>query len=287
MDTVVRINGIPARMLGNTGERVTAIGVGGHHIGRPEDPALGERIIRTAIDEGINFLDNAWCYHDGRSEEIMGRALRDGYRERVFLMTKNHGRDAATYRRQLDESLRRLQTDRIDLVQFHSISEDNEPGRITAEGALEAAIEARSVGKLRFVGFTGHKSPDLHRTMLDEAFAWDTVQMPINLLDASFRSFAQEVLPILLRRGIGIIGMKSLAGGHLLETGVSAREAIAYALSQRIDTLVCGMESLEVLRQNLEIARSWQPLTEGDQALLLARVTPLAADGRLEHYKVG
>ncbi|MDF1514186.1 MAG: aldo/keto reductase, partial [Anaerolineae bacterium] len=224
-----RINELPARLLGSTGLRVTALAVGGFHIGKARDSALGIRIIRTAIDEGINFLDNAWCYNGGLSETIMGQALQDGYREKVILMTKNHGRDSETYIRQLDESLQRLQTDYIDLVQFHEIVNEGDPEKIFTQGAIEAAIKAREQGKIRFIGFTGHRWPQLFKQMLAYEFDWDTVQHPTNLLDAKYRSFTQEILPILKARGIGAIGMKSLASGNVLETGISAEKAISYA----------------------------------------------------------
>jgi aryl-alcohol dehydrogenase-like predicted oxidoreductase len=278
-------NGIPTRLLGATGERVSIIGVGGHHIGRPADAETGIRIIRTAIDEGITLLDNAWCYHDGRSEEIMGRALRDGYRQRAFLMTKNHGRDGETFRKQLDESLRRLQTDHIDLLQFHEIIHEGEPERIFTEGAIEAAVAAREAGKIRYIGFTGHRWPHLLRQMLSHEFAWDTLQMPVNLLDANYRSFAGEIMPIVQARHIGVIGMKSLAAGRIMRAGVSVHEAISYALSQPIATLVCGMESLAVLNQNLRLVRDWQPMDLDEQVRLRERVAGAAADGHLEDYK--
>lgn len=287
MEKMARIKGIPIRTLGRTEVKVTVLGLGGHHIGKARDAQLAIRIIRTAIDEGMNFLDNAWCYNDGESERFMGLALRDGYRERVFLMTKNHGRDAATFRRQLDESLRRLQTDRIDLLQFHEISHEGEPDRIFSEGAIEEAIKAREEGKIRFIGFTGHRWPRLFKEMLDKDFEWNTVQMPTNLLDHHYRSFTKEILPILVQREIGIIGMKSLGGtgAPILETGITAREAISYALSLPIHTLVSGIDSLELLGQNLEIVRNWRPLSDEQRNKLLERVAPSAADGHLEHYK--
>jgi uncharacterized protein len=279
------INGIPTRVLGATGERVTIIGVGGHHIGRGT-VELGVRIIRAAIDEGINFLDNAWCYHRGGSEEIMGQALKDGYREKVFLMTKNHGRDAATYRQQLEESLRRLGTETIDLVQFHEVIHEDEPTRLYNEGALEAAQQAREEGKIRYIGFTGHRWPHLFQQMLDGDAQWDTVQLPINVLDAHFRSFGQQILPQLVERGIGVIGMKSLAGGRMLQTDVPVHKAIAWSLSQPISTLVTGIDSLEVLEQNLNIARTFQPMSADEQEELLYMAEEPAADGHLERYKV-
>jgi aryl-alcohol dehydrogenase-like predicted oxidoreductase len=285
MGALQRINGIPTRPLGSTGVRVTVLGVGGYHIGNHADPDVGISIIRAAIDEGINFLDNAWCYNQGESERVMGRALQGGYREKIFLMTKNHGRDGATYERQLDESLRRLQTDYIDLVQFHEIIHEGVPQTILSGGAIEAALKAREAGKIRFIGFTGHRWPDLHRQMLDDDFAWDTVQFPANLLDAHFRSFTQEILPIVKKRGIGAIGMKSLAGGEMLKTGISPREAIRYSLSLPIDTLVSGIDSLDILARNLDIVRSWEPLADAEREELLKRAEPWASDGHLERYK--
>ena len=241
--------------------------------------------MRTAIDQGINFMDNAWCYNDGESERIMGHALAGGYRDKVVLMTKNHGRDRITFERQLGQSLTRLQTDYIDVLQFHEIIRPDLPQRIFSLGAVEAAMEAREAGKIGFIGFTGHRWPHLHRQMLSFGFPWDTVHMPLNLLDAHFRSFAQQVLPILKKRGIGVIGMKSLASGHLLQTEVSAREAISYALSQPVDVMVSGMDSLEVMHENIEIARSWTPMSQEEQQRLLDCVAPMAQDGKLEPYK--
>ena len=283
MDGPAKINGIPTRLLGSKGVRVTAIGVGGYHIGKV-DPALAVRIVRSAIDEGINFLDNAWCYNGGESERIMGDALRDGYRDKVFLMTKNHGRDAATFVEQLEESLRRLQVERIDLLQFHEIGPAI-PEQIVGQGALEEALKARDSGKIRFIGFTGHLNPRWHRQMLVQGFPWDTVQMPINVLDAQYESFTRQVLPRLKSSGIGAIGMKSLAGGRLLAAGVSAEEGIPFALSQAIDVLVTGIDSMEVLAQNLGIARSWTPMGDSEQRELMARVADKASDGSVEYSK--
>lgn len=285
MYTVRTVHGIPYRLLGSTGEEVSVIGVGGFHIGRYHDRDLGVRIVRTALDEGMNFLDNAWCYNDGLSEEIMGLALLGGYRDRAFLMTKNHGRDAATFRTQLDQSLQRLQTDRIDLLQLHEIIDDGVPQRILSQGVVEAAMEAKEQGKIRYIGFTGHRWPRLLEEMLDGSDIWDAVQLPVNLLDHHYRSFARSLIPRLNEAGIGIIGMKSLAGGSLLRAGVSVREAMSYSLSQAVSTLVCGMDSLDVLEQNLAIVREWQPLSAEEQSRLLDRVAPAAETGHLEHYK--
>ena len=200
MSTAYSRNGIPTRELGSTGVRVTIIGVGGFHMAR-YGRELGVRIIRAAISEGINMMDNAWCYHSGLSEEIMGQALLDGYRDQVFLMTKNHGRDAKTFREQLEQSLRRLHTEQIDLLQFHEIIHEGEPKRIFSQGAIEEAAKARDEGKIRFIGFTGHRHPHLLQEMLAHDFRWDTTQMPLNLLDAHYRSFADQVLPTLRQRG--------------------------------------------------------------------------------------
>lgn len=215
----------------------------------------------------------------------MGRALKNGYREKVFLMTKNHGRDGVTFRQQLDESLRRLQTDHIDLLQFHEIIHEGEPEQIFSQGAIEEAIEAREAGKIRFIGFTGHRWPHLLQEMLAKDFSWDTIQFPTNLLDAQFRSFTKQILPVVQKRGIGIIGMKSLAGGQMLKTEILPEEAITYALSLPIDTLVSGIDSLEVLGENLTIVRTWKPLSKKEQKHLLERVASCASDGHLEDYK--
>jgi len=287
METIERINGIPIRTLGKTGVKVTGLGIGGYHIGKPSDRREGIGIIRTAVDEGVNFLDNAWCYNQGRSEEIMGDALKDGYREKVFLMTKNHGRDKLTFQRQLDDSLRRLQTDHIDLLQFHEIIHEGEPEQIFSQGAIEEAIEAREVGKIRFIGFTGHRWPHLLQEMLAKDFSWDTIQFPTNLLDAHFRSFTQQILPLVQGPEMGIIGMKSLAGGDILKANITPEEAITYALSLPIDTLVSGIDSLEVLTQNLKIVRSWRPISEEKKNNLVHKIAPFAGDGHLEWYKVG
>lgn len=277
-------NGLTTRLLGSTGERVTIIGVGGHHIARG-DEALGIRIIRSAIDAGVNFMDNAWCYHDGRSEIVMGKALRDGYRDKVFLMTKNHGRSRLAVRAGVEDSLRRLQVDCIDLVQIHETNHEGLPALLFADNAVSELAKLRDEGKLRYIGFTGHRMPHLFTEMLERDFPWDTVQMPVNLLDAQFRSFSKNVLPAVKARGIGAIGMKSLAAGQLLKTGVDARDAIRYSLSQPVDVLVTGIDSLEILEQNLAIARGFEPMPEDEQQRLLAQVRPHALDGHLEIYK--
>jgi predicted aldo/keto reductase-like oxidoreductase len=285
MEIVDRMNGIPIRPLGDTGVQVTVIGLGGYHIRLIRDDGEAIRVIRTAIDEGVNFLDNAWCYHDGESERLMGKALCDGYRDKVFLMTKNHGRDGASFRSQLEESLVRLQTDHIDLLQFHEINEEVEPQRISAEGAIDEATKARDEGKIRFIGFTGHKWPHVLREMLAMDFQWDTVQMPANLLDAHFRSFVGDVLPLAVEQGVGVIGMKSLALSNILRTGLTAAEAIGYALSLPISTLVVGIDSMAYLKEDLRIVRTWHSLSDPLRQNLLERARPWAADGTYEPYK--
>lgn len=276
----------PKRTLGSTGLRVSLLAVGGHAIGKPADRKTGIRIIRTAIDNGVNFLDNAWDYHNGISEEIMGKALQDGYREKVILMTKNHGRDYDTYKKQLEESLLRLQTDYIDVLQFHEIIHEGEPDRIFDEGAIDAAVEAKKEGKIRFIGFTGHKYPRLFKEMLEKDFKWDTVQMPVNVLDYHYRSFTKQIMPILVKRKIGVVGMKSLAGGGILRTGsLKPEECIRYSLSQPIATLVSGMDSMEVLKKNLMIVSKFAPMTEQEKNALLDRSKPYAKNAEYEWYK--
>jgi predicted aldo/keto reductase-like oxidoreductase len=283
-------NPIPKRKLGSTGECVSLISIGGHAIGKTFDRKVGIKIIRIAIDNGVNFLDNAWCYHGGRSEEIMGEALRGGYRDKVILMTKNHGRDYNTYMRQLEDSLKRLKTDFIDLVQFHEIIHEGEPDRIFNEGAINAAIEARKQGKIRFIGFSGHKFPRLFLEMLEKDFKWDTVQLPINVLDYHYRSFAKQILPILVKRKIGVIGMKSLGGGPsgriLGIKSLNAEECIRYSMSQPISTLVSGIDSMEVLISNLKIASTYVPMSNEEKKELLDRVEPYSKNGKYEAYKI-
>jgi predicted aldo/keto reductase-like oxidoreductase len=277
------------RRLGSTGEMVSLLGLGGFAIGKPVDTKVGVKIIRAAIDNGVNFLDNAWCYHGGRSEKIMGEALKDGYRDRVFLMTKNHGRDYKTYVEQLDQSLKRLQTDCIDLVQFHEIIHEGEPSRIFNEGAIDAALEAKKQGKIRFIGFSGHKWPKLFLEMLQKDFAWDTVQMPLNVLDYHYRSFTKQILPIIVKRNIGIIGMKSVgggAGGRILRIkSLQAQECIRYTMSLPVSTLVSGMDSMEVLEANLRIASNFVVMSEEEKAELLSRAKPYSRNGKYETYK--
>lgn len=280
---------IPRREFGKTGVKVSALGLGGYHIGIPKDEALAIRIIQEAIDNGITFLDNCWDYHMGVSEERMGKALQ-GRRDQVFLMTKvcTHGRDARVGMKQLEDSLRRLRTDRIDLWQIHEVAYHNDPRLHFAPGGVaEALLKAREQGKVRFLGFTGHKHPDLHREMLSHNFPFDAVQMPLNPFDGTFLSFEQNVLPELRRRGIAPIGMKPLGGtGDMVRQGaVTVEEALRYAMSLPVAVTVTGMESLEVLRQNLRIARGFRPMSPEEMEALRRRVAPLAADGRFELFK--
>ncbi len=280
--------GLPVRELGKTGLKVSIIGFGGGHCVRPDiDEQTTVRLVQTAIDAGVTFMDNAWEYHQGESERRMGLALKSR-RDQVTLMTKVCGRDRKTAEAQLHESLRRLQTDVIDVWQFHEINYDNDPDWIfQADGALEAALAARQADKVRFIGFTGHKSPYILRTMLAQDFDWDTCQMPINVVDAHYRSFQKEILPKLNHRDIGVIGMKSLGGrGQLVtELGLTAEQCRSFALSLPISTLVCGVESLENLQQDVEIARAFTPLSEAQQQELLTRVYEEATDGRHEWFK--
>ena len=256
------------------------VGLGGHHIGRG-DEATGIRLVRMAVDNGIDFLDNCWDYNGGRSEEWMGKALRDGYRQRAFLMTKLDGQTAPAARAQLEQSLRRLQTDVIDLVQMHEIIRPDDPERIFAPGgAMEALVEARAAGKLRFIGFTGHKDPRIHLHMLEVAFAhgftFDAVQMPLNLLDAHFRSFEKLVLPVLVQHDIAVLGMKALGDGLVLKSKtVTARECLRYALSLPTSVVITGCERVEILEQALDVARTFVPLGAEERAQLLGRTAPV------------
>jgi len=280
------------RMLGRTGEHVSAIGLGGWHIGfASQSDALGIRIVRTAIDNGITFLDNSWDYNEGRSEIRMGNALRDGYRDRVFLMTKIDGRSRVEATRQLDESLRRLQTDRIDLVQHHEVLRYEDPHRIfDPEGAHSALVAAQRAGKLKYIGFTGHKDPHIHLYMLEVARAhgvsFDTVQMPLNVMDAHYRSFAKLVVPELVRDRIGVLGMKSLGNGLILKSGlVTATECLHYALNLPTSVVITGMDSLDVLHQAVEAADTFTPMSESDVQAILAKTAPAAARGEFELFK--
>ena len=284
--------GIPYRKLGRTGERVSAIGLGGWHLALPHiGEQLALRIVRRAIDAGINFLDNSWDYNGGASERRMGKALRGGYREKVFLMTKIDGRSKREATRQLDESLRRLKTDRIDLVQHHEVLRFDDPHRIFEEdGANAALVAARKAGKVRYIGFTGHKDPRVHLHMLEVArergFTFDTVQMPLNVMDAHYRSFEKMVLPELVRQRIGVLGMKSLANGIILKSRtVTAVECLHYALNLPTSVVITGCDSMKILEQALEAARTFRPLGKAAVRRLLARTRRPARTGEFALFK--
>lgn len=278
---------IPTRVLGSTGVEVSIIGIGGAHIARPNCRAEAVSLVRDAIERGITFMDNCWDYHQGHSEMWMGDALRRGLRERVFLMTKIDGHTRKVARKQLEQSLKRLKTDHVDLLQIHEVIRPGDPDQIFARrGAIEALLEARDRGKARFLGFTGHKDPAIFLKMLEHDFAWDAVQMPVNLLDAHFRSFQRNVLPLLRDRRIGIIGMKPLAAGALLETGmVTAVEGLQYAMSQPVDVVVTGIETSGELEQAIEAAADFTPLSEAAIEKLHQRIEPFASQGEYEPYK--
>lgn len=277
-------NGVPTRLLGKTNEEVSILGLGGYHIGKLEKQK-SIKLIRKAIDEGITFMDNAWCYHNGQSEKLMGEALKDGYRKKVFLMTKNHGRTKELFKKQLDESLKRLNTDHIDLLQLHEIINFGEPQKIHEEGVLDAVLEAKKKGKIRFIGFTGHRYPSLHQEMLDLDFDWDTVQMPLNVLDYHYRSFQNQILPQAKERNMGIIGMKSLAAGKIFKTDITVQEAIRYSLSLPISTLVSGIDSFEVLEQNLKIIKDFEEMDQKELDEFRNKFKKDSFKGQYEYYK--
>jgi predicted aldo/keto reductase-like oxidoreductase len=287
--SVKNAGGIPLRPLGKTGQFVTMICLGGYHSSTHRDEDASIRLIQRAIDEGITFLDNAWDYHDGGAEERMGKALSQGNRrEKVFLMTKCCGRTARDAQSNLEDSLRRLRTGHLDLWQFHEIVYDNDPDWIfAAGGAIETALKAKEQGKIRFLGFTGHKDPSIHLRMLDKPYPWSTVQMPLNVMDSQFRSFQHKVLPVLNQRGIAPLGMKSLGGtGKIVADGVlSIQEALRYVLSLPITSLVSGIDSEQVLDQNLAIVRDFKPLTAAEMAAVENKVQAIAGDGRYELFK--
>jgi len=280
------------RVLGKTKQRVSPIGLGGWHLGLPTvSEQLALRIVHSAIDRGINFLDHSWDYNGGASELRVGKALRDGYRDKVFLMTKIDGRSKKEAMRQLDESLRRLQTERIDLVQHHEVIRFDDPHRIfDPEGANVALIEARKAGKIRYIGFTGHKDPHIHLHMLEVAkengFSFDTVQMPLNVMDAHYRSFEKLVLPELVKQKIGVLGMKSMANGIILKSRtVTPIECLRYALSLPTSVVITGCDSMEILDQALDAVRAFRPLSVANRRALLAKTKTAAADGEFELFK--
>ena len=280
------------RKLGRTGVEVSILGLGGYHLGLPKDEQESLRIVRTALDHGMNFMDNCWDYHDGKSEERMGKALRDGYRQKAFLMTKLDGRTAQSARDQLEQSLQRLQTEMIDLVQIHEVIRDDDPERCFAKsGTIEALLAARKAGKLRFIGFTGHKDPRIHRHMIETAksngFHFDTVQMPVNVLDAHYRSFEKEIIPLAQQEGIGVLGMKSMGAGLILESGAaSALDCLRYAMSvPGIGVTITGCDSIGVLEQALWVGTSFVPMPDDERHKLLSRTAPQAQNGKWEQFK--
>jgi predicted aldo/keto reductase-like oxidoreductase len=283
---------MPYRILGSTGEQVSAIGLGGWHLGfKKVDEQLSIRIVRDAIQRGINFMDNCWDYNDGASETRMGKALRDGYRNKVFLMTKIDGRSKKEAARQVEESLRRLQTDCIDLVQHHEILRYEDPHRIfDDDGANAALIEARKAGKLRYIGFTGHKDPRIHFYMLEvakqHAFKFDTVQMPLNVMDTHYRSFEKLVLPELVKQNIGVLGMKSMGNGVILKSNtVTAIECLHYALNLPTSVVITGVDTMEILEQAFEAARTFRPMSKAQVKSLLAKTAKAASRGEFELFK--
>ena len=280
------------RTLGSTGERVSAIGLGGFHLGlKHVSEELSIRIVRTAIDRSITFLDNCWDYNDGVSEIRMGKALQGGYREKVLLMTKIDGRSRKEATRQIEQSLQRLQTDRIDLVQHHEILRYEDPHRVfDEEGANAALVAARQAGKLRYIGFTGHKDPHVHLYMLqiaaEHGFHFDTVQMPLNVMDAHYRSFGKLVLPELVKQKIGVLGMKPMANGIILKSKtVTPTECLHYALSLPTSVVITGIDSMEILEQDLEAVRTFKPLARDEVDSLLAKTAQAAARGEFEPFK--
>ncbi len=289
--TTVSRSGITYHILGRTGERVSIVGLGGYHIGTQDDENDSIQIIRTAIDNGINFMDNCWDYNNGNSEIRMGKALRGEYRSKVFLMTKIDGQTKKTAAEQINESLERLQTDTIDLLQFHEVNLKSDPERIFAPGgAIEAVLEAKKAGKIRYIGFTGHKSPDVHlkmlQTALDNHFTFDAVQMPLNIMDAHYDSFEKRVLPVLLENNIGVLGMKPICGGQVLKSGIAtALECLHYAMSLPASVVITGCDSLPILQQALEAARSFSPMSDEQRSALLARTAKAAVGGEYEQYK--
>lgn len=289
--TAASAGGVPMRVLGRTGVRVSIIGIGGWHIGAVKDPKEAIRIMHAAIDDGVNFFDNSWDYQDGGAETVMGQALaQDGKRKKVFLMTKNCNRDYAGSMKCLEDSLRRLKTDVLDLWQFHELVYDNDPDWIFEKGGMKAALEARKQGKVRFIGFTGHKDPQIHLKMLAKPHDWDTAQMPINVLDATYRSFQNDVVPVCLKKNVGVIGMKGLAGGHpqgrlISHVNLTAEECYRYCLSLPVAVQVVGINSMQHLKEDVALARNFKPMTSELRQQLLAKVKEVAGDGRHELFK--
>ena len=279
------------RQLGTTGEIVSAIGMGGYHIGKQKEQAESIRLIRTGMDRGITFLDNCWDYNDGISEVRMGWALKEGYRQKAFLMTKLDGRTTEEYNKQLEQSLGRLQTEMIDLVQFHEVIRMEDPDRIFASGgAMEAAVAAKQAGKIRYIGFTGHKDPAVHLRMFEVAaqhgFKFDTVQMPVNVMDAHFRSFAGQVIPVALKAGTGVLAMKTFGDHYILDTGlVPPVDMLHYGLTQPVSVVITGIDRMEILDQAINAAKTFKPLTQAQMDSILAKTVEAANTGKYELFK--
>lgn len=284
--------GIPTRRLGHTGEQVSILCLGGAHLGRAaqdDGETVALRLAHSALDDGVFFWDNAWAYHDGYAEEFMGKALR-GRRERVFLMTKNSGRDGEFSRQCLDDSLRRMGTDYIDLWQFHEINYDNDPDWVYERGGLRFALEAQKAGKVRYIGFTGHKHPRIHLKMLGTGFQWASSQMPINPLDHFYRSFQNQVVPACLAKDVGVLGMKCLGGGPReaeipSTTEVTAEMCVRWALSLPVTSIVRGYLKMSQLQADIEIVRGFRPLAPAERERIMGLAGPVAGDGRHEHFK--
>jgi aryl-alcohol dehydrogenase-like predicted oxidoreductase len=287
----VRSDGMLYRPLGDTGEQLSVVGLGGSHIGKQFLESESIKIIRGALDNGITFMDNAWDYNDGKSEERMGKALQDGYRKKAFLMTKFDGRTRDSAAKQIDESLRRLKTDHVDLLMCHEVIRMNDAERFFAKGGgVEAALAARNSGKARYLGFTGHKDPAIHLHMLDLArehgFKFDAVLMPINVMDAHYHSFQHQVLPRLIAERIGVLSMKPIGGGVILKSkAVTPKECLNYALTINPGTVITGIDSTEILKQTLQVVRDFKPMSQGAMAELLGRTAKYASDGKYEIFK--
>ncbi len=286
--TSASATGIPTRVLGRTNVRVSILGIGGAHIGRVRDENEAFRILHAAIDQGVTFMDNAWEYNDGRSEDVMGKGLKmDGLRKKAFVMTKVCSREYAPAMQQLEESLRRLQTDHLDLWQFHECNYHNDPEWVFEKGAVRAAMEARKQGKVRFIGFTGHKAPAIHLKMLSKPFEWDTAQMPNNVMDSGFLSFREEVMPVCLKKKVGIIGMKGCGGdGRMLkQVGLTVEECYRYFLNQPVSVQVVGLSTMEMLNEAVRIARDLKPMTTAETQALMTKIKDVQGDGRFELFK--
>jgi uncharacterized protein len=292
LPAVSTVNGIGRRKLGRADVEVSILGIGGYHIGVSSlSDAEGVRIVQRALDEGINFLDNCWDYNDGQSEVRMGMALTNGYRQKAFLMTKIDGRTAASARKQLEDSLTRLKTDHIDLVQLHEVIRMGDPEQAFQPGnVMDVLQQARKDGKIRFIGFTGHKSPEIHLHMIETAdkhgFTFDSVQMPVNALDQHFDSFQQKVIPVAQKHGMAVLGMKPLANGAIPKTNtITAVEALHYAMSVPVTVTINGCDSMQMLDQALRVARNFQPLDTRQKIAILQKTAPIAGAGKYEGYK--